>query len=78
MTSHPNEDVQRVAETLGDHMDKILQLFKPGMKITVLIRNTGKPDGSQDLVLTNDELSAAITALEIRTNPAIPSLQGSV
>lgn len=51
---------------VAGRMDQILALFKPGAKITVLVRRPDHPDGSQDFVMTNDEFGGAIAALEVR------------
>ena len=58
--------VQNVAEIVADRMEEILQCFKPGALITVLVRNPSKPDGTQDFVLSNDSLHNAIKALNQR------------
>lgn len=76
MASHPIPRVQNVSETVADHMDEILRLFKPGAKITILIRNTQVSDGSRDFVQTNDLIDEAIAALLQRKHG--PSLVGEV
>lgn len=76
MTLHPNPRVQDASEIVAEHMDAILRLFKPGAKITVLVRHPGKRDGSGDFVLTNDELPDAITALQLRLTA--PTVTGDV
>lgn len=76
MTPHPNQKVQDVSEIVAEHMDAILACFKPGAKIIVLIRRPEKPDGSQDFILTNDTIDAAITALQ--TRKTAPTVEGAV
>lgn len=73
---HPSPSVQEASERVADHMDKILGYFKPGRKITVLVRSPEHPDGSQDFVLTNDTLDETIAALTIRKTA--PTLRGDV
>ncbi|MDR7232258.1 hypothetical protein J2X45_003364 [Caulobacter sp. BE264] len=52
------------AEKIADHMDKILTHFKPGSKITVLVR---QPDNDQaDFCLSNDDIAQALAALQRR------------
>lgn len=63
MPAHPNSIVQDVAEIVADHMDAILRRFKPGRKITVLVRNPDDPTGKEDFVLTNDLIDEATAAL---------------
>ena len=45
------------------HMDEILKNFKPGAKITVLVRRPEHEDGSQDFLMTEDDLDKAIAAI---------------
>jgi hypothetical protein len=59
-------DVQRVGRVIGEHLAEIAPLFKEGVKLTLLARCPDAPDGTRDLVLTNDTLGAAITALTTR------------
>ena len=54
--------VQAVAEAMSDHIDAILTLWKPGAKVTVVVRH---PDSTEkDFVMGNDTLDGAIEALE--------------
>jgi predicted regulator of Ras-like GTPase activity (Roadblock/LC7/MglB family) len=50
--------LQRVAEDVQEHMDAILANFKPGVKITVLVRAPGLPD--RDFCMTNDDMDEVI------------------
>lgn len=43
------------------HMDKIKRMFKPGAKITVVVRNPALPDA--DVVMGDDDLDKAIEAI---------------
>lgn len=66
MAAHPIAAVQNVSEKVADHMDAILQFFKPGAKIAVLVRQPDAPD--QDFLLTNDtpeEIIAAVTRRKV-------------
>jgi hypothetical protein len=51
---------------IADCMDDIMKCFKPGMKITVLVRAVGYPDGSRDLLMTDDSLPFVLRAIETR------------
>jgi len=44
-------------------MDRILTLFKPGAKITVIVRSPNIP-GDTDFIMTNDDLTEARYALQ--------------
>ena len=45
-------------------MSEILAFFKPGAKITLLVRRPGAPE--QDFCLTNDNLDEVIPMIERR------------
>jgi hypothetical protein len=47
---------------VANHCGEIADLFKPGARVTVLVRNPGLDDG--DIVVTDDSIDAAIAALE--------------
>jgi hypothetical protein len=64
--------LDRVQEITSDCMARIQRCFKPGAKITVLVRTTSHPDGSRDFVMTDDDIEAAIAALRIRTAASSP------
>lgn len=76
MPAHPQPNVQRVGERVGDHMDYILAMFKRGAKITVVVRAPGHPD--RDFVQTNDDLAEAIEVLRRRLDPGVQTLTGEV
>lgn len=58
--------VREVGYQIGGYMERIAKLFKPGVKLTMVARRPETPDGSQDMVLTDDDLDRVIAALEIR------------
>lgn len=76
MAAHPSARVQRTGEIVAEHMDAILSQFRSGAKITVLVRQPEKTDGSQDFILTNDEIIEAIRALQVRLTA--PTLKGDI
>lgn len=43
---------------VAEHMDSILRIFKPGAKITVMVRRPGQPE--QDFLMTDDDLAEAV------------------
>lgn len=52
----------------GEHLDAVLQLFKPGAKGTLLVRS---PDGesqpgAHDFVITNDDLAEVAAMIDRR------------
>jgi len=62
--------LERVGTEVSDYMDKIKRRFKPGARITVLVRRPGYPE--QDFVMTDDEIEGAIACL-LRRRDAGPS-----
>lgn len=56
-------------DEISKHADEILEMFKPGSKITILIRNPKvRKDGEADVVVTNDDLEESILAIRRRIN----------
>ena len=55
------EDVQ---ELVADHMDAIHKYFKPGVKVTVIVRMPGYP--SRDFMMTADDLSELAALIKRR------------
>ena len=47
-------------------LERLAGLALPGAKMTLLVRRPEAPDGSQDMVVTDDDLESAIAALSIR------------
>ena len=64
--------LQRAAERVQDSMDEILANFKPGAKITVLVRTPDKP--TADFCMTSDDLDEVIAMVQRRKGEA-PSPQ---
>ena len=53
---------------IANHAGDIAGLFKPGAKVTVLVRSPGIPDA--DVLVTDDSVDAIIAALEkLRIRP---------
>lgn len=74
--AHPSQSVQEVGEIVGGYLNEMARLFRPGAKLTLLVRRPEKPDGSQDFVLSNDTLAEAAAALTLRQTA--PTLKGEV
>lgn len=58
-------NLDEVRETVARYMDEITSMFKPGSKITVLVRAPGFPN--RDFMMTDDEFSELIAMLERRS-----------
>lgn len=52
-------------DNLAVHLDGILSHFKPGAKVTVVIRNVGVV-GDAGVVIGNDDLNEAISEIKRR------------
>lgn len=64
-------------ENLSVHLDEILKHFKPGAKVTVVIRNPSVP-GHSGLVIGNDDLDEAIAEIRRRQNPEHSTITGLI
>lgn len=67
-----SRQVQRFHEEAGARLHELSCMLLPGAKLTLLVRRPDARDGSQDMVITDDELSEAIRALEIRKEAKAP------
>lgn len=63
-----NEALARARDEIAGHMDEILQIFKPGAKITVIVRREGAPD--QDFLMTGDDLDKVVALIRRRQGAA--------
>lgn len=58
------------------HLDRIGELFKPPIRLTLLVRSPDLADG--DFLLTDDDLDAAVKAIRrLQLRPEIPPDQGA-
>jgi len=55
-----------LGERLSPHLDAIKEAFRPGTKITVLVRAPDDPDGLKDFVIGDDELQDAMNMIARR------------
>jgi hypothetical protein len=59
--------LQDASEQVAFHMEKIQAVFKPGTKITVVVRPPDhKAEGDTDFIMTDDDIDQAIAALQRR------------
>lgn len=61
-----SDKLQNAQHHVGYHMGEIIKAFKPGSKITVIVRPMGSEIGNMDFVMTDDEIDKAIAVLERR------------
>lgn len=62
-----DKKIEATRTHIAFHLDGILKAFKPGVKITVLVRTPGFPE--RDFVMTDDNPSEAIDMLRRRSAP---------
>jgi predicted small metal-binding protein len=60
--------VEEVSKRINDHLNEILTLFKPGVKLTFLARTPGKPDC--DFLMTADDLNEVEATIKRRAEEA--------
>lgn len=58
----PSVALRQLQDDMSYHMDAILRMFKPGAKITVVVRNPGH--GDADVVIGSDDLDETIGAIQ--------------
>lgn len=59
-------DIQDVAQIASDHMDEIKSCFKPGAKITLLIRFPDDAAGKYDFMMGDDDPQEAMNLIARR------------
>ena len=59
-------NLQIAREQASGHLEQIARLFKPGAKLTLLVRTPGNDEA--DFLLTNDDLDAVTPAIERAKN----------
>lgn len=69
--SIPDLELARVRTIISAHLSEISGLFVSGTKFTLLARQPSHPDGSRDLVVTNDELGPSVAALRQRASTIV-------
>lgn len=63
-------------DIIAGHLDKIEKCFKPGVKMTILVRRPGEPE--QDFVMSNDTAEGIVGILDrslSRTPHVTPALR---
>ena len=57
-------NLRLVQERVADHMDEIHRYFKPGVRVTVIVRTPDFPD--RDCLMTADDIPELIALLQRR------------
>jgi hypothetical protein len=63
-----SDELQRVSQEVADYMDEIVALFKPGVRITVLVRTPDMPE--RDFCMTNDDPDEVVAMMLRRKEAA--------
>jgi len=58
--------LQHVTDQVSDHLDTIRSYFKPGVKITILVRREGDDEGRQDFMMGDDDPQQVMNMLARR------------
>lgn len=58
-----SELLERLHDVLGDDLERIKRRFKPGAKVTLVIRQPGLP-GDTGVVIGDDDLDAVIAEIQ--------------
>jgi hypothetical protein len=53
--------LREVRYSISNHLEEIATYFKPGIKLTIVCRHPGLPDGG--VVMTDDDLGLAIAEI---------------
>lgn len=61
-----NPQVRQFHEAAANALGKLSKLVLPCAKLTLLVRRPEAPDGSQDMLVTDDDIESVIAALRIR------------
>lgn len=59
-------DLEIVQGEVSERLDQIKAYFKPGAKITVLVRAPDDPDGAKDFMMGDDEPQEAMNLIARR------------
>lgn len=55
-------DLRQVHAEVAEHAGQVADLFKPGARVTILIRNPQLEDG--DIVVSDDSMESVIAAVQ--------------
>jgi hypothetical protein len=66
MLAMAGDKIARLHVAIGAHLTDIASLFKGDVKLTLVARAPEHPDGSRDVVVTDDDLAAVVGAIELR------------
>lgn len=58
--------LEETHEEVSNHLDKIKSYFKPGVKITILVRTEADPEGRRDFMMGDDDPQEAMNMIARR------------
>jgi hypothetical protein len=58
--------LEQTQEEVAEHLDKIRSYFKPGVKVTILVRSTNDPEGRRDFMMGDDDPQEAMNMIARR------------
>jgi hypothetical protein len=69
--------LEETQEEVSDHLDKIKSYFKPGVKITILVRTEADPEGRRDFMMGDDDPQEAMNMIARRMALAVSRPQSN-
>lgn len=58
--------LEETQEEVSEHLDKIKGYFKPGVKITILVRTESDTEGKRDFMMGDDDPQEAMNMIARR------------
>lgn len=58
--------LEETQEEVADHLDKIKSYFKPGVKVTILVRTINDDEGRRDFMMGDDDPQEAMNMIARR------------
>jgi hypothetical protein len=70
LSSTPKPEVRRVAEQMAGHLEAVSRLFKPGVKLTLMVRNPQDPERNAFLTDEDDPDALCDAIRQLFANPS--------
>jgi hypothetical protein len=69
--------LEETQDEVSDYLDQIKRFFKPGVKVTILVRTEGDPEGRRDFMMGDDDPQEAMNMIARRMAHARPAREPS-
>lgn len=64
--------LEETQEEVAAHLDQIKSYFKPGVKVTILVRTEADPEGKRDFMMGDDSPQEAMNMIARRMALSVP------